>query len=293
MQPSQTKPPRPAHPVARTVPTYTALTYTVMTRAVLACAVLIAGACTPSAEGPATDSTTAPVTEDATASAPAPPWTRVPSDVDVTQTIRAGFLIVDGVYNSELMAPYDIFHHTPFHTEPNPGIEVFTVSPDGEPILTFEGLTITPHYSFDDAPPIDILVVPSAEHSMTTDLENETMIDWVRTVGTDARFLLSLCDGAFVLAEAGLLDGRAVTTFPGDQDRFAEMFPALDLRRNTTFVHDGQAITSEGGAKSYDPAMYLVDHIYGEQVAQGVGGGLIIDWPPGASDATVIPPSTP
>lgn len=217
------------------------------------------------------------------------PWERIPSTVDVTKPLRAGFLIVDGVYNSELMAPYDIFHHTPFHTEPNPGIEVFTVSPDGTPVVTFEGLTITPHHAFADAPPIDILVVPSAEHSMTTDLDNEEMIDWVRTVGAEARFVLSLCDGAFVLAKAGLLDGRAVTTFPGDQDQFAAAFPDLDLRRGTTFVHDGPAITSEGGAKSYDPAMYLVDHLYGERVAQGVGGGLIIDWPPASSDATVIP----
>ena len=250
--------------------------------AILMLCVVAAAGCAPTP--PAT-------TSDVVADTPAgPPWTRVPSAVDVTQPLRAGFLIVDGVYNSELMAPYDIFHHTPFHTEPNPGIEVFTVSPDGAPVLTFEGLTITPHHSFADAPPIDILVVPSAENSMTTDLENEEMIEWVRKVGGDARFVLSLCDGAFVLAKAGLLEGRAVTTFPGDQDQFAETFPSLDLRRGTTFVHDGPAITSEGGAKSYDPAMYLVDHLYGEKVAKGVGGGLIIDWPPLESDATVISP---
>ena len=62
------------------------------------------------------------------------------------RTLRVGFLIVDGVYNSELMAPYDIFHHTVFHTEP--GMEVFTVSPDGEPRDDFEGLAIEAHYSF-------------------------------------------------------------------------------------------------------------------------------------------------
>ncbi len=218
------------------------------------------------------------------------PMQRTPSSVDPAKPLRAGFLIVDGVYNSELMAPYDIFHHTVFHTQPNPGIEVFTVSPDGQPITTFEGLVITPHYGFANAPSIDILVVPSAENSMGRDLEDETMMNWVRTVGNEADFALSLCDGAFVLAGAGLLEGRAVTTFPGDQDHFAEMFPTLDLRRSTTFVHDGSAITSEGGAKSYDPALYLVDHIYGESVARGVAAGLIIAWPPVTWDATIIAP---
>jgi transcriptional regulator GlxA family with amidase domain len=204
------------------------------------------------------------------------PTVEIPED----RPLRAGFLIVDGVYNSELMAPYDIFHHTPFHTKPAPGIEVFTVSPDGEPVTTFEGLVIAPHYGFDDAPEIDILVVPSAEGSMDADLQNEEMIAWVRATGERADFVISLCDGAFVLATAGLLDGRTATTFPGDQDRFAEMFPEITLLREPSFVQDGGVLTSQGGAKSYDPAMHLVDLLYGESVAAGVGRGLIIPWPP-------------
>ena len=217
-------------------------------------------------------------------------WERVapPADLDLTRPLNAGFLIVDGVYNSELMAPYDILQHTIFHTEP--GIEVFTVSPDGNAVVSFEGLTIGAHYSFADAPPIDILLVPSAEGSMDRDLENEALMDWVRRVGSQARFVVSLCDGAFVLASAGLLDGRRCTTFPGDQDRFAETYPELDLARGVSFVHDGPILTSEGGAKSYDVAMYLVDHLYGVKVAQGVGGGLIIDWPPSEMPAEVVPP---
>lgn len=209
-------------------------------------------------------------------------WRHVdaPADLPRDRPLRAGFLIVDGVYNSELMAPYDIFHHTPFHTKPAPGIEVFSVSPDGAPIVTFEGLTITPHHGFDDHPEIDILVVPSAEGSMDRDLQDGRMMDWVREVGSRARYVVSLCDGAFVLAAAGLLDGRTVTTFPGDQDRFAEMFPGLDLVRGVSFVHDGPVLTSEGGAKSYDVAMHLVDHLYGETITRGVGRGLILEWPP-------------
>jgi transcriptional regulator GlxA family with amidase domain len=183
--------------------------------------------------------------------------------------------VVDGVYNSELMAPYDVLHHTVVHTDPDPGIEVFVVSPDGEAVTSFEGIRIVPHHSFESAPPIDILVVPSAEHSMGSDLENREMIDWVRETAGFARWVMSLCDGAFVLAEAGLLDGRSATTFPSDYDAFAERFPDVHLRINVSFVHDGKYLTSQGGAKSYDPAMYLVDRLYGEAVAQGVGRGLL------------------
>ncbi|MEM7481039.1 MAG: DJ-1/PfpI family protein [Acidobacteriota bacterium] len=233
--------------------------------------------------------------------APAADWTPLPTPMDLPadRPLRAGFLIVDGVYNTELTAPYDLLQHTIFHTrKPEngglPGIEVFTVSPDGEKVTTFEGLRIEADYSFATAPPIDILVVPSAEHSMDSDLENEAMMAWVREVGGAARYLMSLCDGAFVLAAAGLLDDRAVTTFPADQDRFAEMFPELDLRREAIYVHDGPAITSQGGARSFDPALYLVAHLYGDEVAKGVGRGMVLPWPPegSAEIATVVVPES-
>jgi transcriptional regulator GlxA family with amidase domain len=191
--------------------------------------------------------------------------------------LRAGFLVVDGVYNSELAAPYDVFQHTVFHAKP--GIEVFTVSPDGQPLATFEGIRITPNYSFQNAPPIDILVVPSARGSMDADLQNQPLIDWVRKTGGSARHVVSLCDGAFVLAQAGLLNGVPATTFPDDYERFSKMFPNVDLRINVSFVDAGKVLTSQGGALSYDVAMHLVDRLYGAQVAEGVGHGLLIPWP--------------
>jgi transcriptional regulator GlxA family with amidase domain len=192
----------------------------------------------------------------------------------------AGFVVVDGVYNTELVAPWDVFDHARYHTGGRPAIEVLAVSPDGGPVTTAEGLRVLPDHGFDDAPPIDILVVPSAEGSRDRDLENEALIGFVRERAGKARFVVSLCWGAFVLARAGLLDDRACTTFPSDYQRFAESFPGARLHVNVSFVHDGRFLTSEGGARSYLAAMYLVDLLYGEEVATGIGRGLLIPWPP-------------
>lgn len=192
--------------------------------------------------------------------------------------LTAGFVLVDGVYNTELTAPFDVFQHTSHHTKH--GIEVFTVSPDGGVVTTAEGLRIQPDHSFETAPFPDILVVPSAENSRGTDRQNEELVAWVSRAGEQAGFVMSLCWGAFILAEADLLEGRAFTTFPSDYRSFAEAFPDLDLRVNVSFVHDDKAITSQGGARSYDAAMYLVDLLYGEATASGVGAGLLIPWPP-------------
>lgn len=187
-----------------------------------------------------------------------------------------GFLVLPGVYNSELMAPYDVLHHLRFHVKDAP--EVFTVAPRLGAIRTYEGLWLQPAYSFENAPPIDLLVVPSAEHNMDSDLRDAALLAWVKERGGKARYLLSLCDGAFVLAKAGLLDGLEATTFPGDQDKFGEWFPAVKLRKEPLFVHDGKAITSAGGARSYEPALYLVERLYGAEAAQKIGQGLVIDW---------------
>lgn len=203
------------------------------------------------------------------------PRPELPAD----RPLRVGFLVVDGVYGTELVAPFDVLHHVRFHVE-GPAPEVLTISPDGAAVTTFEGLRIAADHSFADAPALDVLVVPSAEGSMDRDLEDAALVDWVRRTGAAARWVMSLCDGAFVLARAGLLDGLSATTFPADYDRFAQLFPAVELRVNVSFVHDGRALTSQGGARSYDVALYLVDHLWGEQAARRVGAGLLVPWPP-------------
>lgn len=201
----------------------------------------------------------------------------MPPPVSPGQTWNVAFLIVDGVYNSELVAPMDILHHTVFHV--NPGMNVFTVAPDTNLVTTFEGLRIKPDYSyFDSLPHINVLIVPSAEHSMDTDLENDDMIEFVRKTGEKADYFMSLCDGAFVLAKAGLLDGKESTTFPSDIEKMRNMYPHLTIHEGVSFVHDGKAITSAGGAKSYDPALYLSELLYGNKAARGIAGGLVIDW---------------
>ncbi|MDX1642818.1 MAG: DJ-1/PfpI family protein [Thermoanaerobaculia bacterium] len=203
-------------------------------------------------------------------------------------TWRAGFVVVDGVYNTELMAPWDVLEHTAYQSGASGGIEMVTISPDGGEVRTAEGLRLIPDHGFDDAPPVDILLVPSSRGSRDLDLENERLVSFVRRRGQEADLVISLCWGAFVLAESGLLDGHAATTFPSDYDRLARRYPEVDLRVNVSFVHDGRFLTSQGGVLSYDVAMYVVDLLFGEEVATGVGRGLLIPWP--RSQAIAPPP---
>lgn len=192
---------------------------------------------------------------------------------------NVAFLIMDGTFNTELTAPFDIFQHTIFR-ENIKAMNVFTVANTDKAITTFEGMRILPDYNYmkDSLPKIDILVVPSAEHHLDSDLDDIDMINFVKKVDKEATYITSHCDGAFVLAKAGLLNGKVSTTFPSDIDKMRIMFPDLDIRKDVLFVHDRKYITSAGGAKSFEAALYLCEFLYGKEVAISLAGGLVIDW---------------
>ncbi|NNK18096.1 MAG: glutamine amidotransferase [Maribacter sp.] len=204
--------------------------------------------------------------------------------------IKAGrynvaFLIMDGTYNTEFTAPFDIFQHTQYRKGIK-AMNTFTVANTLDAITTFEGVRILPDYDYtkDSLPQIDILVVPSAEHHLDSDLNDTTMLNFVRNVDKNARYMTSHCDGAFVLAKAGLLDSVSSTTFPTDIALYRKRFPHLKVVDNILFVHDGKYITSAGGAKSFEAALYLCEVLYGKEIAESIAKGLVIDW-----DVTQVP----
>ncbi|APA65171.1 DJ-1/PfpI family protein [Maribacter sp. 1_2014MBL_MicDiv] len=192
---------------------------------------------------------------------------------------NVAFLIMNGTFNTEFTAPFDIFQHTKFR-EGIKAMNTFTVANTLEPITTFEGVRILPDFDYtkDDLPKIDILVVPSAEHSMDRDLKDEVMINFINQIDKSALYMTSHCDGAFPLAKAGILDSVASTTFPSDIENYKAMFPNLDIKDNVLFVHDGKYITSAGGAKSFEAALYLCEILYGKDIAKSLAKGLVIDW---------------
>lgn len=192
---------------------------------------------------------------------------------------NVGFLIMDGVFNTELTAPYDIFHHTIFRDSIK-AMNVFTVANTNDAITSFEGLRILPDFNYlnDSLPKIDILVIPSAEHHLDSDLEDDAMLTFVKNTAENALFVTSHCDGAFVLAKSGLLDSAVCTTFPGDVNAMREMFPQIDIRDSVLFVHDNKYITSAGGAKSFEAALYLCELLYGKKNAEEIAEGMVINW---------------
>ena len=108
----------------------------------------------------------------------------------------AAFVVAEGVFNSELMAPYDVLHHTVYRDSLD-YIAPFIVNATGAPFTSFEGLVVAPHYSFATAPPADIVVIPSTEGSMGRDLADAAYMSYVQRATEGAEWVITVCDGAF------------------------------------------------------------------------------------------------
>jgi len=197
---------------------------------------------------------------------------------------NVALLLIDGTYNTELTAAMDIFHHTEFRAGVK-AMNAFTVSNTYDAVTTFEGLRVLPDFNYlDTLPQIDILVIPAAAHNLDSDLSNKELVDFIRSVGSQADYVCSHCDGAFLLAKTGLLDDKVSTTFPGDVEEYRSMYPHLEVVEDVVLVHDGKFITSAGGAQTFEASLYLAELLYGKKVADELAEGMVIDWDLGTID---------
>jgi transcriptional regulator GlxA family with amidase domain len=133
------------------------------------------------------------------------------------------------------------------------------------PIAATGGLIVTPAYDFLTAPPIDLLVVPGGWGTRPL-LAHAPVLDWIRSTAARARLVTSVCSGALLLAEAGLLAGKRATTHWGALDSLAEIDPTIDVLRDARVVHDG-VITSAGISAGIDMALEVVEGLHGARVA--------------------------
>ena len=195
-------------------------------------------------------------------------------DVKPAITLKAGaknvgILIFDDVFITEFVAPFDVYKHV------GDKMNVFTIAPKAGPVRTYEGVVVHPDFTIANAPKIDILVVPSGNGSLTSDLKNAEYVGFVKKTATDAQFATSHCWGCFTLVATGLLDGKECTTFPTSVDDLQKKFPKVKAQHNQRFVVTGKFITSNGGLAAFESALYVVEQLFGKETADKVASGLV------------------
>jgi transcriptional regulator GlxA family with amidase domain len=156
----------------------------------------------------------------------------------------------------------------------NYAVEV--VAPSAEAITTGSGLRLLPHRTLAGVRgPIDTLVVAGGT-GVRPALQDERLVRWIRSAASRSRRVASVCTGAFLLAEAGLLEGRRATTHWASCDQLQRRYPALEVDRAPIFVRDGDVYTSAGVTAGIDLALALVEEDLGAAVARDVARWLVL-----------------
>ncbi len=183
------------------------------------------------------------------------------------QPRTAGILIFDDVEVLDFCGPFEVFSVARLAAgESEPVFTVLTIAEEDRLIRCRGGLLVQPHHTVDQHPPLDILVVPGGPGTRRERL-NSRLLDWI--AGQDRRTELtsSVCTGAFLLAECGLLDGRQATTHWASVDWMASNYPRIEVLAAARVVDAGRVVTSAGVSAGIDMALHIVARFYGADTA--------------------------
>ncbi|WP_391559676.1 DJ-1/PfpI family protein [Robertmurraya sp.] len=180
---------------------------------------------------------------------------------------NVGILLFNEVEVLDFAGPFEVFSITEFSETREKAFNVKTVSQHGGLIKSRNGLMVKPDFSFETAPLFDILIVPGGYGAEKIEIHNSEVIKWIQEQSTKVELLTSVCTGAFLLAKAGLLDGRSATTHWMDINRLETEFPNIKVLRNTRYVDEGNIITSGGISSGIHMSFHVIRRLISEEIA--------------------------
>ena len=182
--------------------------------------------------------------------------------------LAVAFVITDQAVTIDFAGPWEVFKDT-FVPERGKTVEeqsvfsLYTVSDTRQPVATSGGMKIVPDYTFDDAPRPAIVVIPAQRG------RSPKMMAWIRRMSQESDVVMSVCTGADVLADTGLLNGKPATTHHMFYDEFHSRFPKVELVKDRRFVQSDTILFTAGGLSSgIDLALHIVQLYLGEKGAE-------------------------
>jgi transcriptional regulator GlxA family with amidase domain len=176
--------------------------------------------------------------------------------------------VYEGVDLLDVAGPYEMFKWV----DTSKGLDVIIVSADGRPVKTLNGVRFEAHASFAATPSLDVLWVPGGAPEVLGQIMSDPdspYLAYLRKVAAGARWICSVCEGALLLARAGLLDGHKATTHWA----FVECLKRFPIDVDTThqrFIVSGNRLTGGGISSGLDEALKLICLLFGEETAKEV-----------------------
>jgi len=184
---------------------------------------------------------------------------------------RLGIVVFDEVEVLDFCGPFEVFSIVRFdddsYGEKCSPFEISLVSQFDRVVRSAGGMKVVPNVTFEKCPPLDILVVPGGLGARR-EMHNEAILSFVRAQASNVETLASVCTGALVLANTGLLNGLTATTHWRALQLMKDLFPKVLVDSESHVVQQGKIITSAGISAGIDMALRVVANCYGDTVAR-------------------------
>ncbi|MBI5538676.1 MAG: DJ-1/PfpI family protein [Bacteroidia bacterium] len=177
--------------------------------------------------------------------------------------LNVAILIYDGVYVLDFTGPLEVFYDS-YSQDGKHLFNVYTVSAKEE-LKAHSGLKITPDYSINNCPKPDIFIVPGGDLGLLKD--QPKLKDWLVNTAKESKTLISVCTGAFILADAGLLDNLNITTWHGALENLKKLVPTANVMKGVRYTDNGKVVTTAGVSAGIDGSLFVVSKYFGKEVA--------------------------
>jgi len=195
---------------------------------------------------------------------------------------RVGILVFNDIEVLDFCGPFEVFSVVRLNEdkrrEETSPFEVFLIAETLSYVTTSGGMKVIPQYSFENCPPMDILVVPGG-WGTRKELNNPVLLNWLRSRAAQVETLTAVCTGSMLLGFAGLIDGLHATTHWRSLDWMRDSFPKVIVEYEQHVVEDGRVFTSAGISAGIDMALKVVGRYYGEEIARATAAHMEYPFP--------------
>lgn len=194
---------------------------------------------------------------------------------------NVGILVFDGVEVLDFAGPFEVFGVTGELSD-GQHFKASLVAKQPREYVAVNGMKVLPNDTFDNHPHYDVLVIAGGSGTRAV-MNDELVIRWIRQAAARAEVVLSVCSGARLLGQAGLLDGLAVATHHLVYEHLGQIAPQAVLRRDARVVDTGKVVTTGGISAGIDGSFHVVARLLGLDVAKHTAAYMEYRWVPGES----------
>ncbi len=180
--------------------------------------------------------------------------------------LNVGILLFNEVEVLDFAGPFEVFSKA--EQNHKKVCMVKTIGETGEIIVARNGLKVKPDYSYNDRLELDLLLLPGGYGAEEIEIKNPNTLKWIADQHAHVEVIASVCTGAFLLAEIGILTNKKATTHWADLDRLENDYPHVEVIRNVKFVDEGRVLTSAGISAGINLSFHLLQRYFGKNVAR-------------------------